>query len=82
MTAGNPSRGPRPSPVPAPGPRPGPAVPDPGGPDRLAAAVDAELARLDDQDVVAQVETYHRLHTVLTDALTRTTDSGPPRPGP
>lgn len=80
MTAGSPVPGPRPTPTP--GPRPGPAAEDSATPGQLAAAVDDELARLDDQDVVAQVGTYHRLHTALTEALTRTTDSGPPRPGP
>lgn len=78
MSTGGPSPAPRPTPAPGPRPTPAPS-PDPSV---LLATVDEELARLDGQDAPAQVETYHRLHTALTDALARTTDSGPPRPGP
>lgn len=78
MSVGSPSPGPRPSPLPGPRPTSAPAA----DPSSLLASVDDEIARLDEQDVTAQVETYHRLHTTLTDALARTTDAGPPRPGP
>lgn len=77
MSDGHPVPGSRPVPAPTPLPT---AAPPPDS-SALLATVEAEIARLDEQDVAAQVQTYHRLHTALTDALARTTDAGPPRPG-
>ncbi|HZM68293.1 MAG TPA: hypothetical protein VFC16_18560 [Nakamurella sp.] len=52
-----------------------------GSTDRLDQVV-RDLESLDRMDIGEHVATYGRMHTALTDALTRTADSGaPPDPG-